>query len=147
MKRLVKGLVSYGAFTLDNSVSICDDNVKFPLSTVTYFIPTVTDKYSYLKSLLKLPNVLYSTFITYRNVKRKYNIKFIISTGPGLCINVSMISKLFWSRPAIIYIETWSRFYSKSVSGAIMYYLADYFFVQNRSLTKLYKRAIYKGRL
>ncbi len=75
----------------------------------------------------------------------KYNIKIIITTGPGMAIPAALVAKLL--RVEIIHIETWSRFSTYSLSGRIMYHLADKFYVQNESLLKLYPEAIYSGRL
>ncbi|HAO9336376.1 TPA: polysaccharide biosynthesis protein, partial [Escherichia coli] len=47
----------------------------------------------------------------------------------------------------VIYIETWSRFTTYSLSGRIMYRLSNKFYIQNKSLLELYPKAIYSGRL
>ena len=69
----------------------------------------------------------------------------VISTGPGIAILPSIIVK--FSGGSVVHIETWSRFYSKSGAGRVMYYLADKFYVQNVELLELYPKAIYSGRL
>lgn len=69
----------------------------------------------------------------------------VISTGPGIAIVPSLIVKFFGGK--IVHVETWSRFYSKSGAGKIMYHLADKFYVQNKELLELYPKAVYSGRL
>lgn len=75
----------------------------------------------------------------------KLRPSLLISTGPGVVIFPALISKLLGSR--VLHIETWSRFYSKSLTGKIMYYVADEFWVQNKSLQNVYPKSKYCGRL
>jgi hypothetical protein len=75
----------------------------------------------------------------------KYNPKGFISTGPGVALLSGLLFKIF--RKKIVYIETWSRFYSKSMTGKYMYLLAGRFYVQNIELLQLYPNAIYSGLL
>lgn len=69
----------------------------------------------------------------------------IISTGPGICIPLAFLAKIF--KKKVIHVETWSRFYTKSLTGRIMYLLSDVFLVQNEELLSMYPKAIYSGRL
>lgn len=69
----------------------------------------------------------------------------LVSTGPGICIIPSIIMRGLGKE--VIYIETWSRFSTKSATARIMYRLATVFIVQNEELLALYPRAIYGGRL
>lgn len=75
----------------------------------------------------------------------KYKVVSMLSTGPGICILAGVVLKI--SGANIVHIETWSRFYSKSLTGQFMYYLADRFYVQNKECLSLYRKAIYSGRL
>lgn len=74
----------------------------------------------------------------------KYKVS-VISTGPGISIIPSLVVKLFGGR--VIHIETWSRFYSSSATGKIMYLIADKFYIQNKELLAVYPKGIYAGRL
>ncbi|WP_318422582.1 PssD/Cps14F family polysaccharide biosynthesis glycosyltransferase [Photobacterium leiognathi] len=76
-------------------------------------------------------------------INKKYNIKAMVSTGPG----ISVIAALFFKSIGvkIIHVETWSRFTTRSLTGRIMYLLADRFYVQHESLLKVYPNAIYAG--
>ena len=69
----------------------------------------------------------------------------MVSTGPGIAILPAILTRSFGGK--VVHIETWSRFYSKSMTGKVMYFLANKFYVQNQSLLKLYKQAIYSGKL
>ncbi|MEL4415887.1 PssD/Cps14F family polysaccharide biosynthesis glycosyltransferase [Shewanella algae] len=71
--------------------------------------------------------------------------RVIVSFGP-----IISIPYLFWGKllgKKVVHIETWSRFYTKSMTGKIAYHLADKFVIQNEELKALYPLAIYGGRL
>ncbi|MGL6434179.1 PssD/Cps14F family polysaccharide biosynthesis glycosyltransferase [Aeromonas caviae] len=76
---------------------------------------------------------------------KKYKFRAVITTGPGVGIISSIILKFFGSK--VIHVETWSRFNTYSFTGRVMYKIADKFYVQNKSLLKLYPKAIYSGKL
>ena len=69
----------------------------------------------------------------------------IISAGPGLAIPISYLGKFFGKK--IIFIESWSRVTTKSISGKIIYPIADEFYIQWPDMQKVYPKSIYKGRL
>jgi len=76
----------------------------------------------------------------------KSKAKTIIACGPGLAIPVCVLGKiLFWKK--LIFIESWSRVYSKSLSGKFLYPISDRSFIQWESQKKNYPKAIYAGRL
>jgi UDP-N-acetylglucosamine:LPS N-acetylglucosamine transferase len=75
---------------------------------------------------------------------RKYRVS-IISTGPGISLIPSLIVKVLGGK--VIHIETWSRFYTKSGAGKMMYLIADRFYIQNKELSSVYPKATYAGRL
>ncbi|MGE3591200.1 MAG: PssD/Cps14F family polysaccharide biosynthesis glycosyltransferase [Arcobacter sp.] len=127
-------------------VSICDDDVRHPVTKTVYIVSTVTDKFSYIKLLARLPMRAIRAFGVISKVKQTHNIRLVITTGPGIGVLAGLYFKWF-SSARIIHIETWSRFYSKSLTGRVMYHIADDFLVQNEELLELYPKAIYKGRL
>jgi len=73
------------------------------------------------------------------------NSEVIISTGPGVAVPISILGKLF--KKKIIFVESFSRVYNKSLSGKLIYPFADLFFVQWTELEKKYPNSIYGGRL
>ena len=76
---------------------------------------------------------------------RKSKSEAIISAGPGIGVIVSLAGKLFGRK--IIFLESWSRVYNRSLSGMLTYLFADQFFVQWPELKEKYPKAIYAGRL
>lgn len=75
----------------------------------------------------------------------KDNPHVVITAGPGVGAIFSYMSKLLGKK--VIFIESWSRVYSKSDSGKLVYPIADLFFVQWKEMEKVYPNAIYAGRL
>ena len=69
--------------------------------------------------------------------------KIIITTGAHTCVPMCYIGKLFGSK--VIYIETFANIESKTLTGRLIYPIADLFIVQWESMLKLYKNAIYGG--
>ena len=67
----------------------------------------------------------------------------IVTTGAHTCVFMCYLGKLF--RKKIIYIETFANLHSKSVSGKLVYPIADVFIVQWESMLKFYPKAVYGG--
>lgn len=68
----------------------------------------------------------------------------IVTTGAGISIASCFFGKLLGAK--IIYIEGYARVNTKSLTGKIIYPIADVFLVQWKSLVKAYgKKAQYKG--
>lgn len=109
------------------------------------------DKYS------KVNYLVYGTkdhFITYI-FKFIYNVlkslilfikirpKVIVTTGTHTAVPMCYIGKLFFRK--VIYIETIANSKTKTLSGKLVYPIADTFIVQWESMLKLYPKAIYGG--
>jgi len=110
-----------------------------------YEMPTVRDKYSKFRTLINIFVKPYKIISTLFKIKRKYDTRIILSTGPGISILPIIFFKLFNTKT--IHFETDSRFMTKSLSGQILYYLVDKFYVPNKSLLKLYKKSEFSGQL
>ena len=75
----------------------------------------------------------------------KTNPDCILGCGPGLIIPLIISGKMFGKK--VIFLESWSRVYTKSLSGKIAYLFSNLFFVQWPELKKKYPKSIYAGRL
>jgi len=82
----------------------------------------------------------------------KYKPDVVISAGQALALPISVAAKLFGAK--IVYLETWSRIRTKSLSGRyfsgsnpLRWKLADLFFVQWPEAKKMYPESVYVGRL
>jgi UDP-N-acetylglucosamine:LPS N-acetylglucosamine transferase len=71
--------------------------------------------------------------------------RVIISTGAGVSVPFCLLGKIFGSK--IIFIETLTAIDKPSLSGRIIYLIADLFIVQWKTLLKFYKEAVYGGQL
>lgn len=67
----------------------------------------------------------------------------IVTTGTHTAVPMCYIGKLFFKK--IIYIETIANSKTKTLSGKLVYPIADTFIVQWESMLELYPRAIYGG--
>lgn len=74
-------------------------------------------------------------------IKIRPNI--IITTGAHTAVPICLIGKLF--KKKIIYIETFANIHTKTLTGKIIYPIADLFVVQWESMLKLYPKAEYWG--
>lgn len=108
-------------------------------------VPPVRDKHSRLRTIILIPHFFINYFKAVFLCLIRYNVKGVISTGPGICIIFSIICRML-GKP-VVFIETWSRFKTKSLTGRIMYYVANVFYIQNSSLIRIYPKAIYSGLL
>lgn len=80
------------------------------------------------------------------NVLLRSKSKVIISCGPALSIHLSILGKLLFKKK-IIFLESWSRVYSKSLAGKFIYPFSDLFFIQWPYQKKNYPKSFYAGRL
>lgn len=85
-----------------------------------------------------LYNSLKSLFL-YLKIRPKY----IVTTGTHTAVPICYIGKIFGSK--IIYIETFANSETKTMTGKIIYPIANIFIVQWESMLKLYPKAIYGG--
>ncbi|MGN1310753.1 MAG: PssD/Cps14F family polysaccharide biosynthesis glycosyltransferase [Clostridia bacterium] len=73
----------------------------------------------------------------------KIRPKYIISTGTHTAVSMCYIGKVFGSK--IIFIETFANRNTKTLSGRMVYPIADLFIVQWEEMLKLYSKAVYGG--
>lgn len=67
----------------------------------------------------------------------------VVTTGAHTCVAMCYIAKLF--RKKIIYIESFANIETKTLTGRLVYPIADIFIVQWHSMLKLYPKAKYEG--
>jgi UDP-N-acetylglucosamine:LPS N-acetylglucosamine transferase len=83
-------------------------------------------------------NILKSFYLYF-----KIRPKYIVSTGTHTAVPICYIGKLFGSK--IIFIETFANSKTKTLSGKLVYPIADLFIVQWESMLKLYPKAVLGG--
>ena len=116
--------------------------------STTNLVKEYKNKINYLKYGTKDHLLSYIFIFPYNVIKSLYfffKIKpeIIITTGAHTAVPMCYIAKLF--RRKIIYIETFANIKTKTLSGRMVYPIADLFIVQWESMLKLYPKAIYGG--
>ncbi len=71
---------------------------------------------------------------------------YILAVGPALSLHVAFLGRFMFGK-RVIFLESWSRVYTKSLAGRLTYPFADLFFVQWSQQMKNYPKAVYAGRL
>jgi beta-1,4-N-acetylglucosaminyltransferase len=71
--------------------------------------------------------------------------RVMLSTGPGIAVIPAVVFRLMGRK--VVYLETWSRFSTRSTTGRCMYRISNLFYVQNEALLNLFPKAVYSGRL
>lgn len=67
----------------------------------------------------------------------------VISTGVLATIPMCIISKVF--RKRLVFIESFAKINSPTLTGKLLYKFADQFYVQWEEMLEIYPNAIYKG--
>ena len=94
---------------------------------------------SHISYLFKFPFNCFKSLYYFLRIRPSV----VITTGAHTGVIMCYIAKIF--RKKVIYIETFANMYSKTVSGRLVYPIADIFVVQWESMLKLYPKAVYGG--
>ena len=126
------------------------------MSKYSSFIVTEETLYKSMKDNLKIyymkqVNRKEITFVfkmvvnTYRSIKIffKEMPDVVICTGVLATIPICLISKIFGKK--LVYIESFAKVTSPTISGKFLYKFADKFYVQWEPLLKIYPKADYLG--
>jgi beta-1,4-N-acetylglucosaminyltransferase len=93
---------------------------------------------------------LYSLALCFQLVWRE-NPDVIVCNGPGtcipLCISARILTFFRLMRCKLIFVESFARVADLSLSGKIMYHLADRFIIHWPTLLEKYPKAEYLGKL
>lgn len=136
MKKLFKYYRSYLITEKDSSTK----NVRELNITKKYYLLLSRRDNIVFFICKNIGNIGISLYIFFR-----INPDVVISTGANTAVPFCYIAKLF--RKKIIFIETFAVSKRKTLSGKLIYPIADVFFVQWESMLKLYPKAIFKGSL
>lgn len=115
---------------------VLNDHVALPenMKTKTCFITHSERDWKFFLNLYEAYRIL-----------RRYRPDVLLSTGAGPIVPFALIGKLFGIR--IIYVETLTRVSRPSLTGKVMYRLADVFVYQWPDLRRFFPRGIYGGTL
>lgn len=101
---------------------------------------TMQDKNSLLVILKLVPYTIQAL-----NILSKSKARAIVICGPAVSIPLAFLGKILF-RKKLIFIESWSRVKTKSLSGKLIGRFADLILVQWKE-NKSYGKSIYAGRL
>lgn len=106
------------------------------------------DKISYLKYGTRSKIFSYIYIFIFNIIKSIYlysriKPKYIVTTGTHTAVPICYIAKMFGTK--IIFIETFANRNTKTLSGKLVYPIANLFVVQWKEMLKLYPKAIYGG--
>ena len=109
-----------------------------------------TQELDYKKYLVKNigynPVRMLTAAITFLRVFSRYRPDLIISNGSEIAIPALYIGRLLGAK--IIFIESWARVNNPSLTGRLVYPIADHFLVQWPQLFYKYgKKAVFEGAL
>ncbi|MGE7683274.1 PssD/Cps14F family polysaccharide biosynthesis glycosyltransferase [Peribacillus simplex] len=96
------------------------------------------------KNIRFLKNMISNIFKSL-HILIKENPKVIISTGAGAVFPICLLGKFFGKK--IVYVESFAKVNSPSLTGKLVYTFADEFYIQWESLKEFYPKAKYRGSL
>jgi UDP-N-acetylglucosamine:LPS N-acetylglucosamine transferase len=104
----------------------------------------LTEKTYYIKNPKRNPILFLLASVQSLSIFLIEKPQVVITTGAGVAIPISLISKVF--RKKLIFIESFSRVKTPSATGKFLYFFADLFLVQWKPLLKKYgSKAQYEG--
>lgn len=132
LRPLMKKYDSY-IVTEETSFSSSSDESKHR----TYYVSQINRKQVVFP--IKLIYLLYQSI----RILAKEKPDIIISTGALASVPTCIIAKLFGKK--VIFIESFAKINSPTLSGRLVYYFADLFIIQWDSLQKFYPNAVIGG--
>lgn len=118
--------------------------VTFDKHDVHYLLEQERVYYAYHPTNRHLFNMLRNFSLAWRILKKE-GPDVLITTGAGLAVPFIYVAKIF--KIHTIYIESLARVENLSLSGKLVYWITDRFYVQWPSLETKYRRAIFRGRV
>ncbi|KAI9292592.1 UDP-N-acetylglucosamine transferase subunit ALG14 [Neoconidiobolus thromboides FSU 785] len=102
------------------------------------------------QSWITTPFSTFKTLVSCFSILIYEKPEYIFGNGPGSCVPLFLLAKFIStihpkSRLKLVYIESFARVNTLSLSGKILYYFTDLFIVQWPNLLKKYPKAKYNG--
>ena len=126
-------------------IALTDVKIKDKTFSHQFYCVEARDKFSYIKNFVVFVLYFFWALAQMIHILSKYRVITMISTGPGVAVIPAIICRLFGIK--VIYFESWSRIFTPSIAGKIMYRIANLFFIQHKSLQKFYPKSSFFGRL
>ncbi len=107
------------------------------LNVKTYYLKQINRK-----EIFFIPKLIGNSFRSLRIIIKE-RPKVMITTGVLAIIPLALLMKLMGGK--LIYLESFAKVTSSTLSGKLLYKYSDQFYVQWEEMLKLYPKAIYKG--
>jgi len=115
-----------------------NENYKKEYGDKLYFLPYGT-RSKFFSYIFKYFYLCLKTIFLFFKIRPKY----IVTTGTHTAVPMCYLGKIFGCK--IIFIETFANSKSKTLSGRMIYPIANLFIVQWKEMIKLYPKAVYGG--
>lgn len=136
---LDKLMKRYNSFLITEDHEMMQEYKKTNKSR-SWYMPAGTKEHLF-KFLCNFPINIFKSFKAYLKVRPDV----VIATGAHTTVPICYIAKLFGKK--VIFIETFANITTKTLSGKLVYPIADLFLVQWEEMLKLYPKAKYRGGL
>lgn len=92
-----------------------------------------------------IPYIFQFAYNFFKSIALFISIKpqYVVTTGTHTAVPMCYIAKLFGKK--VIFIETFANINTKTLSGRMVYPIADLFIVQWKEMLNLYPRAVWRG--
>lgn len=129
----------YNSFLISEDHEMMQDYKKINQSR-SWYMPAGTKEHLF-KFLCHFPINIFKSFKAYLKVRPDV----VIATGAHTTVPICYIAHLFGKK--VIFIETFANITTRTLSGKLVYPIADLFLVQWEELLELYPKAKYRGGL
>lgn len=132
-------IMRYNSFLITEDHEMMQEYKKTNKSR-SWYMPAGTKEHLF-KFLCNFPINIFKSFMAYLKVRPDV----VIATGAHTTVPICYIAKMFGKK--VIFIETFANITTKTLSGKLVYPIADLFLVQWEEMLKLYPKAKYRGGL
>jgi beta-1,4-N-acetylglucosaminyltransferase len=127
---------------------LMEDYDSFVITEETHYkLKTIENKTYYLKQVNRKEKIFVWNMLkniwTSIGIYKKEKPDVVICTGVLAMIPICLIAKLMGKK--LIYIESYAKVTSPTMTGKFLYRFADRFYVQWESMLECYPKAIYLG--
>lgn len=120
---------------------------SFIITEKTHYQPTASNNIYFVQQINRKEPLfivkISAIFLRSLKIFLKEKPDIIISTGALATVPICIIGKMFNKK--IIFIESFAKVTSQTLTGKLIYKFADLFLVQWEELKKLYPKAVYRG--
>lgn len=120
---------------------------SFIITEKTHYQPTASNNIYFVQQINRKEPLfivkISAIFLKSLKIFLKEKPDIIISTGALSTVPICIIGKMFNKK--IIFIESFAKVTSQTLTGKLIYKFADLFLVQWEELKKLYPKAVYRG--